>query len=76
MRLTRLLLRGNGLDDLETVPPDRLVDLDILVGDLGRAPARPQQRRSEARRGCSVLIISSSAHLRLIAVGRVTTSVS
>ncbi len=39
--LTRLLPCGNRPDDLETVAPDRLVDLDILVGDSA-ARRRPR----------------------------------
>ena len=59
----------------EAMPADRLVDGDILLGDLAGARIGGSRRAPTAASGRSAARISSSAHFRLIAVGRVAISV-
>ena len=69
------LPRRDLFDQRQTMPADPLVDRDVLLGDFDRAPVsrrcsfRRRQRPKQSR-------ISSSAHFRLIAVGRAASSMA
>ena len=73
--LARPLRRRDLFDQRQTMPADLLVDRDVLLGDFdgapvgGRDPLGRRRRPEHAR-------ISSSAHLRLTAVGRAASSMA
>ena len=73
--LARLLPRGDRLDQAKAVPADALVDGDVFLGNFAGARHRPPPLVPDGGNGRNIDRIASSAHFRLIAVGRVATSV-
>ena len=71
----RLLGRGDRFDQRQAVPADIPVDRDIFFGDFGGTLVGRLDARAEGGNGRSTRCISSSAHFRLIAVGRVAISI-
>ena len=69
----RLLSRGDGFDQRQAVTADRLIDGDILVADFRSAAIGGGDALGSGRLRTAA-IISSRAHLRLIAVGRVASN--
>ena len=74
--LARLFARGDRFDQRQTMPADLPVDRDIFFGDLAGALVGGLRRAPDGGSGRSIRGISSSAHFRLIAVGRVAISIS
>ncbi len=75
-RLVRFLSWRDRLDQGQAVPADRLVDRDVFLGDFTGALVGSLLRAPKAASGISAFRISSSAHFKLIAVGRVAINIA